>query len=145
MAHIRRTALVSHSADQMYALVNDVASYPRFLPWCSGARVLSDDGDEMRASIDLSLKGIQKTFTTCNRLQPHKMIEVRLVEGPFRSLEGFWRFDTLDDRACRVTVDLEYEFSSRLLGLALGSMFHHVAGTLLDAFCKRAREVYGQS
>lgn len=133
-----------YSAAEMYALVNDVESYPQFLPWCRSSRVLSRNEDEVRATIELARGAIQKSFTTCNRLQKDKMIEIRLVEGPFHHLEGFWRFDALDEKASRVSLDLDFDFSSRILSLALGPVFGQIANTLVDSFQKRAVQVYGK-
>jgi len=141
---ISRSALVPYSAAEMYALVNDVESYPQFLPWCRSSRVLSRNEDEVRATIELARGAIQKSFTTCNRLQKDKMIEIRLVEGPFHHLEGFWRFDALDEKASRVSLDLDFDFSSRILSLALGPVFGQIANTLVDSFQKRAVQVYGK-
>jgi ribosome-associated toxin RatA of RatAB toxin-antitoxin module len=92
----------------------------------------------------LSKGGINKSFATLNRLQPGKMIEMRLLEGPFKRLEGYWRFDTLREGACKVSLDMDFEFSSRMLGMVVGPVFTQVANTLVDAFCRRAEEVYGK-
>lgn len=127
----------------MFALVDDIDAYPQFLPWCRSARVLARDSDEVRATLELAKGALNKSFTTVNRLQPDKMIEMRLVEGPFRHLEGFWRFDALRDDACRVSLDLDFEFSSRMLGMVAGPVFTQIANTLVDAFCQRAEQVYG--
>lgn len=145
MPNIHKNALVAYSAAQMYALVNDVEAYQHFLPWCSGSKVLSASEDEVRARVDIRHGALNKSFTTCNRLQADKMIEMRLVEGPFRHLQGFWRFDVLGEQACKVSLDLEFEFSNRLVGMALGPVFSQIANSLVDAFSKRAKEVYGNS
>lgn len=145
MPTISRQALVPYSPQEMFALVGDVETYPDFLPWCTQARVDSRDEDTVRATIELSKGSLRKTFTTCNRLQKDKMIEMRLVEGPFRRLEGFWRFDALKGgEATKVSLDLDFEFSNRLMGMAIGPVFNQVANTLVDAFVVRAREVYGE-
>lgn len=144
MTIVSRSALVAYAASEMYALVDDIKTYPDFLPWCKTATVLSRDEDEVRASIELARGGIQKSFTTCNRLQHNKMIEMRLVEGPFRHLEGFWRFDALGERACKVSLDMDFEFSSKLVGMAIGPVFNQIVNSLVDAFCARAVDVYGQ-
>ncbi|HFD92165.1 MAG TPA: type II toxin-antitoxin system RatA family toxin [Gammaproteobacteria bacterium] len=144
MPVVSKSAIVPHTAAQMYELVDDIPAYPQFLPWCKGTRVWHRDEDEVKASIELARGGIQKTFTTLNRLQKDKMIEMRLVEGPFRRLEGFWRFDALDETSCKVSLDMEYEFSSTLLKLSIGPVFNQITNTLLDAFIKRAKEVYGK-
>ncbi len=143
MATIRKSALVPHSAARMFALVDDVESYPRFLPWCRSTRVISRTDDEVRASIEMAKGPLDKSFTTCNRLQHGKMIEMRLIDGPFERLEGFWRFEALGDEACKVSLDLDFEFSNLLVKLAIGPVFSQIANTMVDAFCKRARELYG--
>lgn len=142
---ISRSALVAYSPAEMFALVSDIDSYADFLPWCSGSRVLKRDADEVRASIDISKGSLHKSFTTLNRVQRNKMIEMRLVEGPFRRLEGFWRFDPLGEgEACKVSLDLEFEFASRMLGMVVGPVFSQIANSLVDAFHERAVQVYGK-
>ncbi|MFO1349829.1 MAG: type II toxin-antitoxin system RatA family toxin [Gammaproteobacteria bacterium] len=143
MPTVRKSALVHYSTAQMYALVNDIESYPRFLPWCRSTRVLERTTDEVKATIEIAKGGIHKSFTTLNRLQANKMIELRLLDGPFRRLDGFWRFEALDDNASRVALDLDFEFASGLLGLAFGPIFNQIANTMVDAFCKRAAQLYG--
>ncbi len=128
----------------MFALVNDIDAYQNFLPWCKSSRVLSSDADVIRGFLALSKGGIEKSFITCNRVQKNKMIEMRLEEGPFHHLEGFWRFDALDEHACKMSLLMEFEFSNKILGLTLGPVFNQIANSLVDAFCKRAVEVYGE-
>ncbi|HGX91808.1 MAG TPA: type II toxin-antitoxin system RatA family toxin [Candidatus Tenderia sp.] len=144
MSSISRNALVPYSAEEMFALVDDINAYQEFLPWCSNSEVLSREGDEVRGRLSLSKSGIEKSFTTCNRAQKNKMIEMRLEEGPFHHLEGFWRFNALAEDACKISLDLEFEFSNKLLGLTFGPVFNQIASTLVDAFCKRAADVYGK-
>jgi len=144
VSSISRNALVPYSAEEMFALVDDIGAYQSFLPWCSESVVLSREGDEVRGRLSLSKSGIEKSFTTCNRAQKNKMIEMRLEEGPFHHLEGFWRFDALAEDACKISLDLEFEFSNKLLGLTFGPVFNQIASTLVDAFCKRAADVYGK-
>jgi ribosome-associated toxin RatA of RatAB toxin-antitoxin module len=144
MTVISKSALVSYSPAQMFALVDGIEAYPEFLPWCRGAKVLSRTDDEVRATIELSKGGVEKAFTTCNRNQKNKMIEMRLVEGPFRQLEGFWRFDALGDDGCKVSFDLEFEFASRMLGMVVGPVFSQIANSLVDSFHRRAVEIYGK-
>ncbi len=145
MTCINKTALVPYSVAEMYALVDDIESYPEFLEWCRSATELKRGKDEVTASLELAKGALHKTFTTHNRMQRNKMVEMRLVEGPFRLLEGFWRFDALGERACKVSFDLEFEFSNRLLGVAAGPAFSQIANTMVDAFCKRAVEIHGKS
>ena len=144
MTTISKSVLVAYSAAQMYALVNDIKSYPDFLPWCGGSDILSQNEDEIRATVEIAHGSLNKAFTTCNRFQRDKMIEMRLEEGPFKRLEGFWRFDTLGDQACKVSLDLDFEFKNKLVGLAMGPVFSQIANTLVDAFSKRAVDVYGK-
>lgn len=144
MTTVSRSALVPYSASEMYALVDDIESYPQFLPWCKSSQVFSRDEDEVRASIELARGGIQRAFTTCNRLQSGKMIEVRLVEGPFHHLDGFWRFDALKAQASKVSLDMDFEFSNRLLSITIGPVFGQIVNSLVDSFCARAVVVYGQ-
>ena len=129
----------------MFALVNDIESYPRFLPWCRSTQILSRTDDEVRASIEMAKGALHKSFTTCNRLQHNKMIEIRLIEGPFQRLEGYWRFQYLDVQACKISLDMEFEFANTVLSVAVGPVFNQIANSLVDAFCKRAVQVYGRA
>jgi ribosome-associated toxin RatA of RatAB toxin-antitoxin module len=140
---ISKSALVHYSAAYMFALVDDVPAYKEFLPWCGGSEEISRDGDEVKASVVIAISGLNKAFTTLNRLQQNKMIEISLVDGPFKHLHGFWRFDALAEDACKISFDLEYEFSSRLLGMAVGPVFSQIANSMLDSFCQRAEDIYG--
>ncbi len=144
MTCINRTALVPYSAAEMFALVDDISSYPQFLEWCRSAQELERSADQVTARLELARGSFHKSFTTRNRMQKNKMIEMRLVEGPFRLLEGFWRFESLGERACKVLFDLEFEFSSRLVGVAATPAFSQIANTMVDAFCRRAAEIYGK-
>ncbi len=144
MPVVHKSALLPYTAAQMFALVDDIKRYPEFLPWCRSTREWERSEDEVRASIELAKGAIHKTFTTHNRMQKDKMIEMRLVEGPFHHLEGFWRFEPLGDEACKVTLDMEYEFSNALLKMTVGPVFNQITNTLMDAFCRRAVEIYGK-
>ena len=142
MPVVRKSALVSHSAAQMFDLINDVEAYPQFLPWCSATKLLSRDEEELCGELVVSRIGIRQTFSTCNRLYPHERIDIKLREGPFKNLHGNWRFTSLKESACKVELELEFEFSGRMINTAFGKVFNQVANTLVDAFCKRADEVY---
>lgn len=144
MAHISRSALVPYSPEQMYCLVDDISQYAQFLPWCRMAVEHERSADEVKASIEIAKGAVNKRFTTLNRLQVNKTIEMRLVDGPFRHLHGFWRFDELSPGKCKVSLDLDFEFSSKLLSLAVGPVFNQVANTLVDSFVERAKKVYGK-
>lgn len=143
MTTIRKSALVPYTAEQMYALVDDINAYSEFLPWCRTSEELSRTDEEVRASIEIAYSGLHKSFTTVNRLQHAKMIEMRLVEGPFKHLEGYWRFDGLGEEGCRVSLDLEFEFASKFLGMTVGPLFTQIANNLVDAFIKRAKQIHG--
>jgi len=143
MTAISKNAIVPYSAAQMFDLVNAVEDYPQFLPWCVGSEVLLRNDDEVKATLVLGQGGMQKSFTTCNRLQQDKMIQIRLIDGPFRQLEGYWRFENLPTHLCKVSLDLEFEFSNKLMAIAFSKVFNQVANTLVDAFCNRAAALYG--
>lgn len=143
MAVIQREAVVPFTAQQMYDLVNDVTSYADFLPYCQASEVLQQSAEEVHASLTLAKGGFSKSFTTCNRLQPGKMIEVALVNGPFRHLEGFWRFQDRENGGSEITLDLEFEWAGGFLNRAFEPVFAQVANKLVAAFHQRAKEVYG--
>ena len=143
MESVDRSALVPYTPREMFELVSDIEAYPRFLPWCRGARVFERDTDEVRASIEFAVGGVTRSFTTRNRHQVNKMIEMHLVDGPFSQLDGFWRFDPLGEEGSKIALFLEYDFSNRVLALVVGPIFGQIANTLVDAFQQRAVEVYG--
>ncbi|CAH8202095.1 MULTISPECIES: SRPBCC family protein [Vibrio] len=142
MKQVSRSALVSFSAEQMFNLVNDVARYPEFLPGCSGSRVIESSEQSMVASVDVSKAGISKTFTTSNVLVTGEAIVMHLVDGPFKTLRGGWYFTSLDEQACKVELKLEFEFSSKMIELAFGKIFHELTSNMVNAFTKRAKQVY---
>jgi ribosome-associated toxin RatA of RatAB toxin-antitoxin module len=134
---VHRTALVPHSAAAMYALVNDVARYPEFLPWCRGAQVVESSDRHMRARLELARAGVAKWFTTVNALDPDRRIAIVLEEGPFNMLQGRWTFEPIGTGS-KVTLEMEFEFQGVLLDLALGAVLEDIFASLLDAFIKRA-------
>ena len=143
MTEIDRSALVLFPADAMFALVADIESYPQFMDGCVGARVLTRSDAEVTAVLELSKGGIRQQFTTRNRLQRPRQITMELVEGPFESFNGEWRFDPLTDNACKVSLHLTFSFSNSVVAGAASRLFHSVANTQVDALCKRARLIYG--
>jgi coenzyme Q-binding protein COQ10 len=143
VSDIRRSAIVPYSDREMYTLVADIPSYPKFLPWCGGARVLTLQENVVEAAITIAYHGVHKTFTTRNLLQPDKTMEMRLVEGPFRHLHGQWRFTALDVAACKIEFDLEFEVANRLMSKIITPVFSKIANQMVDAFHKRAVETYG--
>ena len=144
MTTIHRSAIVPYSAQQMFELVADIPSYPKFLPWCGGARIISTQGDEVVAAIDIAYSGVHRTFSTRNLLQRDKMMEIQLLEGPFSYLQGFWQFKALDEQACKISLDLEFDVANRIVGLALTPVFSNIANQLVDRFHRRATELYGK-
>ncbi|MDD9864257.1 MAG: type II toxin-antitoxin system RatA family toxin [Gammaproteobacteria bacterium] len=143
MYRVRRQVRVPYPAARMYDLVNDVESYPRFLPWCSRAEVLQRDGGQIVAALTLSLARMRLALTTRNTLVPGRGIRMQLVSGPFRCLEGAWRFDDADaPGSCRVSLELDFALRGRLLQLSLGPLLQRTAASMADAFVARAHELY---
>jgi ribosome-associated toxin RatA of RatAB toxin-antitoxin module len=142
---IQKSAVVPYQVSQMYRLVEDIAAYPQFLPWCKQAGILSRDGSRVQASITLARGGLEKTFTTTNTLQENQSIEMRLLQGPFSRLYGHWQFQPLGERGCKVSLHMDFEFSSKLMRVTLGPIFTQIVNTLVDAFVRRAGELYGKS
>lgn len=145
MSRVEKSALIGFSAEQMFRLVADVEHYSDFLPWCSHSRLVSDDGQELCGEIEVSRVGVRQRFTTCNRYEVGRRMELRLQSGPFKRLDGVWVFTPLREDACKVELKLDFEFSGALIDKAFGKVFEQIAITLVDAFCKRAAEVYGQA
>lgn len=143
MPDIKRSVTLPYSAAQMFALVNAIEDYPQFIPYCHAAQIISRNEDEIKATLDFAKGALHKSFSTHNLLQTNKMIEIRLLEGPFRHLQGFWRFEALAENSCQVTLDLQFEFANRLLSFAFEPLFMQVANKLVEAFSQRAAIVYG--
>jgi ribosome-associated toxin RatA of RatAB toxin-antitoxin module len=142
MKRIARSAIVEHRAEEMYALVDDIESYPRFLPWCQAARVERHTDGSAEATLTIGMRGLRTSFTTHNENRVGEAIDLRLVQGPFRSFAAAWRFKPLSDEACRIEFSLEYELSGPLARM-LAPLFDRIADTMVDAFTRRAGEVYG--
>ena len=143
MAEVRRSVIVEHSPEQMFGLVDAVERYPEFLPWCGGVSLLRRDEHVTRATIQINYHGLKQSFTTENAKQAPSDMRIQLVEGPFRRLEGGWRFTGLAGQGCKVELELSYEYSSRLLEKLVGPVFNRIAETLIEAFVRRAAQVYG--
>jgi ribosome-associated toxin RatA of RatAB toxin-antitoxin module len=142
MPQVNRSALVNYSAQQMFDLINDIESYPKFMTGCEAAELISKDENFIEARLTLGKSGIQQSFITRNELRaPEKMI-MRLVEGPFSHFEGHWSFDALEKDACKVSLDLEFKFNNPLLSMTMGKILEEVASKQVDALCKRADEIY---
>jgi ribosome-associated toxin RatA of RatAB toxin-antitoxin module len=143
MKRIARSALVEHSAAEMYALVEHIEAYPEFLPWCRDARVRERAPKRTVATLAVGLKGLRYEFTTENSNRPHESIELKLREGPFRHFAAHWRFAELAPHAARIEFAMEYEFAGALVSRALGPVFEAIANTMVDAFKRRADAIHG--
>lgn len=142
MAQVDRSALVLHTAEEMFDLINDVERYPEFLPWCAKTEVVSRTDEELVATLFLSKGGLNYSFTTRNQLTRPTRMTLVLEEGPFSNLEGVWDFKVLSDEASKVSLNLNFEFSGKIASFAMSKVFNQVATTLVDAFVERADQVY---
>lgn len=143
MAVVEKSVLIERTAVQMFELVDRVEDYPVFLPWCGGTELLERTDSKTAARIHINYHGLKAHFATENAKESPRQMNIRLREGPFRSMDGGWRFTPLGETACKVEFRLQYEFSSRILEKALGPVFHHIANTFVESFVKRAQQVYG--
>ncbi|MGI9275819.1 MAG: type II toxin-antitoxin system RatA family toxin [Endozoicomonas sp.] len=143
MPTVSRSALIMHSVREMYDLVADVESYPEFLPWCSDARIVRQEGEVIEASLSLAKGALSYEFATRNRMVPDESIDMQLLEGPFSRLSGGWSFKALGDEGCKVSLDLDFELSSKLLQATVGPVFGKAMNKMVEAFCQRAEQIYG--
>lgn len=143
MKTVQRSALVMHSDQSMFDLVNDVASYPTFMEGCQATEVFEQTEHQMVARLDLKKGGVKTSFMTRNKLQAPSVIEMSLEDGPFKSFKGVWSFKPLTPNACKVSLDLEFEFNSMAVGLAASKLFSNMANQLVDSLCRRADQIYG--
>ncbi len=143
MAVVEKSVLIERSAAQMFELVDRVEAYPEFLPWCGGMQVFERSEARTSARLDINYHGLRAHFATTNaKVYPHSMA-ISLDDGPFKHMDGGWRFTPLGESACKVEFRLHYEFSSKLLEKALGPVFNHIASTLVESFVKRAKQIHG--
>ena len=146
MKTVQKSVLIWYTAQEMFALVTDVEHYPQFLPWCDQTKVLERDENGMLAEIGIAFAGIHQKFVTRNTHLPGREVHVKLVSGPFSNLNGHWVFTPVgksEDRACRIDLELQYGFQNMALAALVGPVFDKIAGTMVDAFVKRAEKVYG--
>ncbi len=143
MPQVRRSALLPYSAAQVFDVVGDIERYPDFLPWCRDAKVVSNDDGEVVAELTIMKGRISERFTTRNVMHYPDSIDLHLVQGPFKRFAGMWRFTTLAALGSKVELELDFEMSGSLIQKTIGIIFAHAAGTMVDAFCSRARVVYG--
>lgn len=145
MASVDKSVLVPYSAEQMFALVDNVADYPQFMPWCGGSSVTAVDGDTVHATVHINYHHIRQSFTTENVRNAPQSIDITLKDGPFKQLDGCWLFVPLAESACKITFQLHYEFSSKLLEKVFGPVFSYIANSFVDAFIHRAEKVYASN
>ncbi len=144
MTTITRSSLVLFTPDQMFDLVNDIEAYPIFLPWCRASEIIHKTETTVDASLALAKGGIHHVFSTRNTFMQGESIAISLIDGPFKHLEGHWQFVMIgDNQGCRIQLDMNFEFSNRIISMALGPIFTQISGSLVEAFCKRAQQVYG--
>jgi ribosome-associated toxin RatA of RatAB toxin-antitoxin module len=143
MRKVSRSALVPYSAEQMYVLVEDVETYPEFLPWCGDATLHWRDGDVLEGSVEMRIAGLRRSFRTRNRMREYEAIDMELVDGPFSHLSGGWQFRSLDHLGCKVLLEVEFEIESRATNRLLGRYFEEICNSLVDAFVRRAEDIYG--
>ena len=132
-----------YNADEMYALVNDIEAYPHFLSWCKTAQITNKSETHLQATVAVEVGKIKQSFVTDNTMQPGKRINMQLVEGPFKFLSGCWQFQAQENQSCQIRLDIEFEFKNKLLKLALGKTFSRIMDSMVDAFTRRAVEIYG--
>ncbi|MBC8493708.1 MAG: type II toxin-antitoxin system RatA family toxin [Candidatus Thioglobus sp.] len=142
MHQLSKSALVPYSAEQMYQLVNQVDEYPKFLNWCSNASILKQTTEQITASVEINKAGLKQSFTTINTLTPNQRIDMQLKEGLFKQLTGAWVFTKLNDEACKVELNLNFSFSSKVVDMAISPIFTSIANSQLEAFIARAKAVY---
>lgn len=146
MITITRKLLVSYTPEQMYDLVNDVEAYPSFLPWCNGSKIISKSKNVIAASLDLAKCGICHTFSTRNILIKDKSITIEMIDGPFQYLEGYWRFEPfIYGTGCQIQLHINFDFSNIIIKIALEPIFTQILGSLVNAFYKRAQDIYGNN
>ena len=143
MALVEKSVLIRHSAQQMFDLVDRVEDYPAFLPWCNRTELKFRDAQKTAATLFINYRSVKSHFTTENEKEAPLWMNIRLVDGPFRRLEGRWQFRPLAEDACKIEFQLSYEFSSRMFEKIIGPVFSQIANTFVDAFVRRASEVYG--
>lgn len=143
MHHISKSAYATYSCKQMFDLVNKIDDYPKFLNWCDDASILKQSQNQIIAKIKINKGAFQQSFTTINTLTNDSKIDMRLEDGPFKKLTGVWIFTALSDEACKIELNLDFEFASRLVDFAISPIFTTIANTQIDAFLLRAKQIYG--
>lgn len=143
MKTVEKNVLVLHSAEQMFELVDRVEDYPHFLPWYGKTEIIAREGDELKARLFMDYRGVKQSFATHNRNVVGRQIQMDLLEGPFKTLQGTWQFIPLGDDACKIEFKLRYDFANPMLSALISPVFSHLAGKLVDAFIAEADKRYG--
>jgi len=148
MTIIDKSALVLHTPEQMFRVVDGISAYPEYLPWCVGTEELKRDDELVEARIDINHSGFKKSFSTRNKIV-NNSIEMELLEGPFKYLTGLWTFEAIghetDPQGCKVTLHLEFEFNSKIVGMTFGKVFGKIASSMVDSFTERADKIYNNA
>jgi ribosome-associated toxin RatA of RatAB toxin-antitoxin module len=142
MTKVEKSALVKVSASKMFELVKDIESYPEFLPWCGGSKILNRSGEIVEAELTISKAGFRKTFSTSNRSVGNEQLLMTLLDGPFSTLDGIWEFIPLRDDASKISLNLEFEINGKFAGLAFGRVFNQICNTMVSSFTDRAKLLY---
>ncbi len=146
MTVINKSALVVHSPEQMFQVVDSINEYPEFLPWCVSSEELLRDDNQVEARIDINHSGFKNSFSTRNKLSLFNTIEMKLLKGPFKYLTGTWSFEAIGDESellgCKISLHLEFEFTSRIVGMTFGKIFGKLASSMVDSFTERANKIY---
>ena len=143
MPKITRSALVMFSAQSMYDLVSDVESYPDFLPWCEEVKILEMKSETLDVALVIAKGSVRQVFSTRNRMSHGSIIEIDLIDGPFSKLQGVWNFKALGANGCKVSIEMDFDVSNKLIKTTIGPVFGRVINTLIDAFAERAEKIYG--
>lgn len=143
MPTVNQSSLVPYSAEQMYNLVNNYEQYPQFLSGCVGTKTLSNGETELQAELHIQKLGISQHFSTHNTMIPNERIEMKLIKGPFRHLQGEWTFTPFDEQSCKIALKLDFEFANPVVGMLFGKVFNEMTLKMVNAFKRRAKEVYG--
>ena len=143
MTKISKATVVPYTPEEMYVLVNDIESYPAFLPWCSAAKILTQQDESLTATLSLALGKIKQSFTTENTMQDGSRIEIQLIEGPFKHLSGYWKFNPEDEQSCHIQLHMNFEFKNKIIKHTLGKACYKVMDSLVESFAQRAQQVYG--
>ena len=142
MNTVNKSALVKYSAHAMYDIVSDIEAYPEFLPWCTGSRIISRDGNVVEAELQIAKGGFKNSFATSNVNDEGGRITVSLLDGPFSSLDGVWNFMPLREDASKISLDLEFEINGVLANFAFGAVFNQICNTMVTSFTERAKQIY---